>query len=79
MLKLQLYNFIAFTVSIILLYGILKDKVHLLKRNGDTNRLEDLKDLDEMILDEEEIISLENEEIFKYNPDALEQIYNEKH
>jgi hypothetical protein len=79
LLKLQLYNFLAFTVSIVLLYGILKDKVHLLKRSGDTNRLENLKDLNDIILDEEEIISQENEEILKYNPEALEIIYNEKH
>ena len=78
LMKIQLYNFAIFTVFLMLFYGILNEKKNLLKRTGDNNRIENLKIIDDIILDDEELILQENEEIMKFNPDVLEQIYNQK-
>ena len=70
-------NVIIFSVFLLMLYLILKDKTEYLKRVGDINRIEDLKTLDDIILEEEDQISNENNEIMRNEFDLLNKIYNQ--
>jgi hypothetical protein len=78
LIKIQIYNFAIFTLFLGLFYFIVKDKKELIKRKMDANRIEQIKTIPDIELEEEYMISKENEELMKISSDILDNIYNQE-